>query len=269
MLMQKPSPSVASHLGSFVLSILLVLCIFLMAVQSFAATSPELEEGFKDGKIEVVYPADRLVPYRERRSNWGFTFGIQNEEMYPGSFKSQYDEFDYESMFGSSPIYLTQGQIGIKYNFSLGSIGASAVLGAGSVYDTRIRYQYAGTPDIDSELQLTKMGAAFTYTMDALFGEPYVAPYIEAQVFQLQWQESSKGLESKKGTTNFATALTVGALFQLNWLDEASAFEAQKSSGLENTYLDLFFTQYQASTGSGDPNFETDFNFGAGLRFEF
>lgn len=266
--MQNPSKKTASHLGSLVLTVLLAFSILLIAIDTFAAVS-DTEALPNDGKIEVVYPADRLVPYRERRSTWGATFAIQNEQMYPSNFISQYDGFTYEKMFGQSPINITQGQVGVKYNFGAGALTAGLLFGAGSVYDTIIRYEYTPVQDIDSELELTKMGASFSYMLDTLFAEPYIVPYIEGQIVRFDWQESTVGLEAKSGTTDFSTVFTVGALVQLNWLDPASSLEAQKSSGLENTYLDVFASQYQASSGTGDPNFETDFNFGAGLRFEF
>lgn len=266
--MQNPSKKTASHLGSLVLTMLLALSVFLIAIETFAAVS-DTEALPDDGKIEVVYPADRLVPYRERRSTWGATFGIQNEQMYPGNFTSQYDGFAYEKMFGQTPINIIQGHAGVKYNFGAGALAAGLLLGAGSVYDTIIRYEYTPVQDIDSELEITKMGASFSYLLDTLFAEPYVVPYIEGQIVQLNWQESTVDLEAKSGTTDFSTVFTVGALIQLNWLDPASSLEANKNSGLENTYLDLFVSQYQASSGEDDPNFETDFNFGAGLRFEF
>ena len=247
--MKRPPDSASSHIGSLVLSILLAFCIFLLAVQSFAAV-PDIEDLPKDGKIEVVYPADRLIPYRERRSTWGLTFAVQNEQMYPGSFHSQFDGFGYDKMFGSSPINITQGELGAKYNFSAGSLSAGVVAGEGSVYDTIIRYQYdvATTgpevrPDIDSELKLTKKGLFFSYMMDALFPEPYVVPYIEGQIIQFDWKENTVGSEGKSGSTEFSTAFTLGALIQLNALDPMSAFEAQKSSGFENLYFDIFVSQ--------------------------
>jgi len=247
-----------------VLSILLLFCLFLMAEDSFAEALPDTPS---DGKIEIDYPADRLMPYRNRRSTWGVNFGIQMDQMLPDSYRSPIDDEPYKNLFGSSTINLVQGQVGMKYNFSLGSLGANLLLAAGEVQDNRIGNDTQ--TDTDADLQLTKMGLSFSYVMDNLFPEPYVAPYIEGQVFKMDWLEKSKGGPSKSGVTGVSSALTIGVLIQLNWLDSDGAFLAQESSGLQNTYLDLFVSQYNSSGEGGDPNFQTDFNYGGGLRFEF
>ncbi len=261
--MQKASHTILSHLGSIVLTLLLAFCLLLIAQQSFAEDRPPTE----DGTIEVVYPPDRLVPYRERRGNWSAIVGIQMDQIFPNKFRSQIDEHSYEDLFGTSPINLIQGQVGMKYNFGLGAIGAAAILGAGQVSDGRIGKVY-GTDD-DADLQVTKYGAAFSFVMDNIFPEPYIAPYVELQTYVMDWQESSKNLDSLKGQTSLSTALVAGVLIQLNWLDSKSALEAQESSGLQNTFLDVFISQYNSSTGDNEPDFQTDVNYGAGLRFEF
>jgi hypothetical protein len=271
--MKHPSTNSSSYAGTVVLTLLLVFCLILFAENSFGADTEDVPQ---DGKIEVVYPADRLVPYRERRSDWGFTFGIQYEQIFPSSYKSQIDEFSYEEMFGTTSVDMIQGQLGVKYNFGLGSIGASAVLGAGSNYSREVMNHLddpntpaVEKPEADAKLQVTKIGAAITFVMDALFAEPYIAPYIEGQVFQLDWMESALGVDSVSGQTQMSTGIGAGLLIQLNWLDPAAAFEAQNTSGLQNTYLDLYVSQYNGSSSSEDPNFQTDVNYGAGLRLEF
>jgi len=253
-----------SHLGSIVLGVLLVFCLLLLAEQTFAAP---LEDTPDDGTVEIVYPSERLAPYRERRGNWGAVFGIQVDQIFPDKYRSRIDDVNYETLFGSSPINLIQGQVGAKYNFSLGSVGANLLLGAGEVQDGRIGNEY-GTDD-DANLQLTKIGASANFIMDALFDEPYIAPYIEGQIFKMAWLESSQNTDSIAGTTEISSAFTVGVLIQLNWLDPASAFTAQETSGLQNTYLDVFVSQYNSSGADTDPNFETATNYGGGLRFEF
>jgi hypothetical protein len=58
-------------------------------------------------------------------------------------------------------------------------------------------------------------------------------------------------------------------LIQLNWIEKETAKLAYLGQGLENTYLDVFWTQYQNTDDELDPAFENDFNFGVGLRLEF
>ncbi len=270
---QNATASTASYSGTIVLTLLLLFCLFLIAEDSFGADAESTPD---DGKIEVVYPANRLMPYRERRGDWGVNFGLQYEALFPTRYRSKIDDSPYDHMFGDNPVDMIQGQLGLKYNFALGSIAASALLAAGSIYDRQIMNYLddpntpaVERPEADAKLQLTKMGASFTYIMDTLFPEPYIAPYIEGQIFKMDWMESALDEETKSGTTDFLTAVSAGVLIQLNWLDPASAFEAQNGSGLQNTYLDLFISQYNGSGSGDDPNFETDMNYGAGLRLEF
>lgn len=252
----------SGSLGSLVLAVLLVFCLILIANDSFAAV--DSEDVPQDGKIEIVYPAVRTAPYRERRGAWSTIFALNVDQVLPDKFRSQVNNESYQDLFGSTPVRLVQAEIGMKYNFPLGSLGAALLYGGGAVEDGH--GLASGATD---ELELTKKGAAFSFVMDNLFPEPYVAPYIEAQAYNFDWRESRTTQEKKTGSTAFGSALTFGALFQLNWLDSASALQAQDTIGLNNTYLDIFVSQYNSSESESDPNFQTDLNYGAGVRLEF
>jgi hypothetical protein len=215
-----------------------------------------------DGQIDVIYAPDILEPYRDRRGPWAFNFGITAEEFHPKDFIAGSDGSTYEAMFGEVPIRLTQGSLGVKYNFFLGSLSVDGIFGTGKVYD-----EGSG---IGRSLEVTKRGLSFGWTLDSIFSEPYVAPYINAQVFELDFVEAGFGLEKKSGTTAPTSGVSVGLLFQLNSVDPTEAARvANAEYGLNNTYLDIFATQYNTSTSETDPQFETSMNFGAGLRLEF
>jgi hypothetical protein len=75
----------------------------------------------------------------------------------------------------------------------------------------------------------------------------------------------------------------VGLLFQLDWLenfmDDTARVERLRSSALENTFLDVYATEYLASSNAldasaqtgteGDPNLHSSFELGIGLKLEF
>ncbi|MEZ0390810.1 MAG: hypothetical protein ACAH59_01250 [Pseudobdellovibrionaceae bacterium] len=260
----------SGYLSSLVLTVLLVFCLFLLARESFAAEEVDVEDVPKDGKIEIVYPAEQTAAYKERRGPWSPFFSIGVDQVLPESFRSKLTDDNYETLFGNSPVPMFQAELGTKYNFGLGSIGLFLIYGHGVVEDGRS----GGETKTVHELTLDKFGGGAVYIMDNLFSEPYVAPYIEGQLLKFGWEEkrhipNGEVEGTTEGETDMSSALVAGLLFQLNWLDPGSAIAAQNSSGLDNAYLDLFVSQYNTSESENDPNFQTGTNFGAGLRLEF
>jgi hypothetical protein len=252
--------SFSEALGSVVLAVLLAFCLLLFARESLADESGLVP---KDGKVEIVYPVEKTASYRERRRNWSTIFAINVDQILPDKFRSQVNDDSYQDMFGDSTIDLIQAELGMKYNFPLGAIGAGLIVGTGQISDSH------GLQDVQDHLSLFKKGATLSFVMDNLFPEPYIAPYVEGQIYSFDWKEKRTTGESKSGSTEFGSAITIGMLIQLNWLDKDSALQAQDSIGLENAYLDLFVTQYNTSEDEKDPNFQTGMNYGAGIRLEF
>lgn len=236
----------------------------LAAISSSSRDS--LDQDSSD-EIEVNYLVDKLAPYNERKSAFGLTFSFGVEQIFPDAYVSKIDESTYEALYGTSSIDMYEGRMGVKYNTHLGGIEIGAVGGAGSIYDGRI----AGTTntDTDATLEIQKYGLYGSLIMDALFGEPYVAPYLEGQVFSYSWKEFAKSGESSQGWTGLSFGAKVGALFQLNWLDPRSALDAQIDYGLENTFVDLFTTYYQTTEDDDNPDFTSSLSFGFGIKFEF
>jgi hypothetical protein len=234
-----------------------IFCI--CALSSFAFGQ---EEEATDGKIEIDYPVETEASYKERRQNWGFIFGVAAEQILPTKFRSKIDTNPYSTLFADSPMNAGQLELGLKYNFMLGSIGASVLYGNGGAQNGKI--------NDGRSLNLTKKAVQLTYTMDNLFDTPYAAPYGGAQVVTWDWVEYSNNPGIKEsGSTQVTGGITVGMLFQLDWLVPNEALEARNSSGVENTFLDVFVTQYNASDGKADQNFQTGLNYGVGLKVEY
>lgn len=213
-----------------------------------------------NGKIEVQYEAESLAPYKKRRQTWAPVFGVNAGMILPTKYFSEIDGSSYSDMFGSKSIPLIQLQLGGQYNFALGSLGIMLEGGYGQVSGSGIGE--------DRTLTLTKKAASLTYTMNMLWNEPYFAPYVSAELLNFDYREEGTTL-SASGSTSFTTAFTIGALIQLNWIDPDSALEARNSSGLNNIFLDVFATQYNTSNSTTDANFQSDLNWGAGLKMEF
>jgi hypothetical protein len=248
-----------------ILKTLVAVTTTLIAVPTLAATEgSDVVEDYRTPVSDIVemrIPMDMEASYKKRRNTNGFMFGLnyENAEMY--KYVSILDfTTPYQDMFGSSEIPIYNVQLSYKYNFSLGSLAATGTLGYGT-YSSDI----SGTM---RTLSFTKYGISASYVMDMLFDEPYAAPYVTFGVNQFNIMEKN-GEDSESTGIEAAYFYTVGVLIQLNWLDGAVSHAALKEYGLQNTYLDVFMTQFQPSLDAEDPNTETKFAFGAGMRMEF
>jgi hypothetical protein len=224
-------------------------------------TPSSSESGEPAGLVEIQYPDEYQGPYLENRGTHGFMFDVNYQQYVPKSMLSQFEQATYKSVYENNPIALVEVQLAYKYNFALGGLTLGLGYGGGSTSS-----EVTGK---DRSITLTKTSLAAGYIMDALFDEPYVAPYGQIQAWQMSIKEDSAGSPSLSQTTQVGFAYTVGALIQLNWLDESSAESGAHNFGLDNTYLDLFAVKYSKTQSVTDANTESDFSFGAGLRLEY
>ncbi len=213
-------------------------------------------------KTVEVEPFKEYKPYRERRTTHGFMFNINAENLYFQDYASIVDQKLYEELFGQEDLTLVQVQLDYKLNFFLGSLVTGIGYGQGTLVDDRIGEE--------RELTIDKKSIRAQILLDNLMKEPFFVPYVGFNYWQFGLTEKNNTL----GTTNSydtgnGTSMTAGFLIQLNWMDPETAKTAYMGEGLENTYLDVFWTQYQNTDNELDPAFENDFNFGVGLRMEF
>lgn len=233
----------------------LVITCLLMASFAWAqegVTPPPL--------VEVYHDESSVAPYRERRATNGFMFSANYTGFLPKDYISTLDFVSYKDIFGKKPIPLVEVQLAYKYNFALGSITGGLGYGIGS-----LSADYSGAK---RSISVNKPSVSLAYIMDALAPEPYLAPYLQFQAWQMHIKESSP-TDSFEADTKIGFDYTLGALIQLNWLDAVSARSATRCCGLENTYLDLYVAKYTKTQGSVDADTETDFTYGGGLRLEF
>lgn len=240
------------------------LCLVVTAIFAFSkgalAAIDEAEEP-NDGKVDVHYSAEAVAPFSERKSDWSTIFSLGVDNFFPDKYRSRVGGQAYEELFGSTEMTMPTISLGTQYNTSIGSLGLSVNYGIGQVSDSLIGHQV--------KLTLKKSAIEAKFTLDALFDEPYVAPYFGAQFFSIDYDEKSDIQGNDSGATELTSGLTVGVLVQLNPLDPQSALDAQNNVGLDNTYLNIYLSQYSASNAEGDPNFETSFNWGAGFLLDF
>lgn len=240
------------------------LSMTLILVHAHAAEeSPDAVEDYRRANdlVELHYPVEIDLPYREHRGTHGFMFSVNYENVMLDRYVSVIDNTTfYQDMFGETEFPVYNLNLSYKYNFALGSLTANFGVGYGSIKED--------ATGVEHTLSLTKYMVSGTYIMDALFAEPYVAPYGTFGVMRLGLTEANP-TQSVNGNIDMLYFMQAGLLIQLNWLEDGVARRSLVESGLENTYLDVFVSKYEPSSDINDPDTSTDYMLGAGLRLEY
>lgn len=237
---------------------LLLLCLAGFLLGQTQAKAQEAS----DKLVEIRTMDSAYATYKERRETHGFLFGVSFENYYPSEYTSLADGATYSDMFANNPVPLVGLELGYKFNFSLGSLAAIYGYAYGTKSDNLIGE--------DRNLEMHRNSLKVMYIMDALFDEPYVAPYVGFGVMDFGIDEKVPAADgSYSGQSQLGNLLTAGLLIQLNWLEPFSARDGYMTAGLENTYLDLFMTQHSKAATEENPSLSSDFDWGVGLRLEF
>jgi hypothetical protein len=227
------------------------------------------------GEVAVERSEDYTLPYRERRGKTGVLFSLNSEKVAISEFFSLLDDTHIDTAYGGNELSLLGLELGYEYNFSLGSVYLIGAYGSGKKSNTE-----SGN---SRTLELTKKSLSVGYAANVLFSEPWIVPYGQVGVHQFSVSEQKNAL-SDSSSTDMALNYRFGLLFQLNWIeksiDSSTHSEGLRSSGLENTFLDLYFTWYQPSanlfdpadptgTASADPDLRSEGALGLALKMEF
>lgn len=248
--------------------------VVLLLLISMAALARADESGDNDlpppGMVRVEQddllpptPPDkdfRMKPYSERRSKWGFILGVDYSTYQPTNYAPAFTFQSFGDLYGQPQTPLIEAQIVIKRNFSFGSIGVE--IGYGN-YDN-----LSDNAQVDSELKLQQIRLGVIFILDTLMSQPYVAPYGSFGGYVMQFDESVANNDFT-GNTQIAPYLTVGVMSALDWLDPEGAKLAYKSGRVQGTFLFAEVRSYFASSNSTDPQFNSSFVPGGGLRIEF
>jgi hypothetical protein len=253
------------------------ICTIAVLIFSTFAFAQDYSSPLADNEVAVESATDLSLPYKQRRKDWGALFSVNYEQYYPEEHVSVIQNKSYEEISDGDPIPLIGAELGVKYNFVLGSL--SAIFGYA-------RGNYANeNQNLDGvDLSITKFDLNFA--LDNLTSEPWIVPYVQGGVHQLEWEENSFTGSDNVFETLIAKPsahFKAGLMFQLNWIenwiDPNTTVDGLRSSGLENTYIDIFYTSYTAfaepdpivgaiGTDEGEANLSSS-GFGAGLKLEF
>lgn len=242
--------------------------ILVLAPASSFAEEPDMapSEQPHGGLVEVHTGAEYVMPYRERRAWSGFLVGVSTQTYNPKNYVSLIDGVAFEDAFASMPEF-TQVEGGWKLNLTGVSFAVLLNYGRGD----RSSAKSGENRNILFERTLLRA----QLIIDGILDEPYVAPYggldfWDGGTLTFGIDESIPALNQKfSGKTGGGTAMTVGVLLQLNWLEKKWADRAYRSAGLENTYLDLFAQKVNATSSDSDPDISSDLSWGAGIKLEF
>ncbi len=268
---------------------LILVIVLLTANESFSqekeeSTGPVEVEQYSDsnaaGDITYEKQKDLLAPYKYRRDKHGIIFSVGTEKYYPKNFLSLLDNVSIDKILKDEPINLFAIDIGYKYNFSLGSLALAYTFASGS-----------GTGSFNNEtrsIAFQRQTVSAGYYADNIFNEPWVVPYGTVGLSQFSLSEerynATATLADDSAVTDPILSFKAGLLFQLNWIeagiDSNTHAEGLRSSGLENTFLDVHFSWYQhikdtfdinnpVQTADLDPDLNAEAQLGIGLKLEF
>lgn len=241
--------------GSFAL--IIGMFSLLLDLDPCLAAQPSDQPG---DLVEVRYPVDPDASYKERRRTHGANFAVNQLAMSPVDWLTLLNQEAYFDEVYQNPVSLNSVELGYKFNFVLGSLNFLAVYGAGN------------TSSDGYNLSVTKYAAKGMYIIDNILSEPYVAPYAAASIWQMTFKENdSFSTPSRETSETLGPGFdySFGLLFQLNWLEPGTARDTLNTTGIQNTYVDIFVTQHTDSQDSIDASTATDFDLGFGLRLEF
>lgn len=223
------------------------------------------------GNVKLETSEDYTQSYKQRRSTHGMLVGLSKEDFYPIDYQSLFGDVFVEDIIGSDTIDLVNFDIGYKYNVSVGSASFLFSYASGSISDA-----ISGRT-----LSVNKQGLSANVALDAILEEPWAVPYLQVGVHQFNISEETSSA-SESASTSMAFNYRYGLLFQLDWLehfmDPSARADRLRSSGLENTYIDVYYADYMPSGSStdpevlgseGEPNLLSSGEMGIGLKLEF
>jgi len=238
-------------------------------------------DALNSGDVVLEQQTDLTQSYKKRRGRHGVLFSVDYEKYFPTDYYSQYrDKYIEEFLGGSESLDLICVELGYKMNFKLGSL---AILG-NYAQGSKSNANYTdGTTLRERNLSVSRYGLSVNFALDNIAEEPWVVPYGQVGIHQFKVIEDDLSkADSEEATTQLAFNYRIGLLFQLNWIEKAidpnTQVDGLKSSGLQNTFIDVYAMTHMASSetydpananSEGDPDMSTGMEIGVGLKMEF
>lgn len=251
------------------------LTLISLTVKAQGLVAPSSSENYLLGEVAVEQTEDVSTSYKQRRAKHGALFSVNLERFYPLDYRSLFGDALVEEMIGSDTIDLVGVDLGYKRNLGPMSISILANVASGSIVGA-----YSGS---DRTITMSKYGLSGNIALDGIMQEPIIVPYVQGGAHQFNVSEERSDTRlTQSATTGISMNFKFGVLFQLDWIeasiDKSSKQDRLQSSGLENTYIDIYMSNHMASSDAidptvsgavGDPNLESSGQLGLGLKMEF
>jgi len=202
-----------------------------------------------------------LKPYSERRDLWASAVSLTYSSFEPLYYSSSFQAVNFVEIYGHPSLPMVELSFSVRRNFEWGGFGGEFSVGA-------FQSHSMDTTVVDSTLSLNPIRLGATVVFDRLMPDPWVVPYLTGGVYEIFFKESQSGT-SFNGNTIVAPYFVGGLAFPLDWLDRHAARVAYYDSGIQGTFVTMDARQQMASHQNHDPDFSSDFTYGAGLRVEF
>lgn len=265
---------------------LLILCLFI-TVNTWAQ---ELTQDLSDAEDNTLKQSDVVVlekqedtdlSYKKRRTKHGALFSLTTEKFYPIDYISLFQDAFIEDIVRDNSFDLVGFELGYKHNISIMSFSVLFGYARGSISGS--------TTGGKRDISINKQGLSVNAALDGVLEEPWVVPYGQIGIHHFNVSETDATgtgatlvSENLSATTGISFNFKYGLLFQIDWIenliDKVAKAERIKASGLENTYIDLYFSHHLASSDAadpssllseGDPNLQSSAELGFGIKLEF
>ncbi len=254
-----------------------ILALILIGTSVFCLNlrSETQDEGLakfqSDGLVEVdalyVEPTLKntnytLMDYKNRRQESGVTFTIAKTLFEPAFYQPKFSIDTFQTVYGEKEGTGVDVSFGQKNNLSIFSYTYEFGV---NIYNVA---SLESATDV-SDLKLISLLAGIKITLDTIFDEPYVVPFISAGGYLTRFEEVQNGNPTYSGNTQPAGYYAGGLLIQLDWVDRYMSRQAYEESGLENTFIFVEGRKFLASSNGVDPDLESEVHLSAGLQLEF
>ncbi len=226
-----------------------------------------IDNGNKDNKV-IVEPRNiipvtsagkmEMVPYRMRRKKWGQLWGVSYGTYVPEDYQDQ-TPISFSEFYPAPSLGLLSVEATFKRNYDYITLGLYTSVGYFKTESDVINF--------DSTLMIIPVKLGFVASLETLWQEPWVVPYVNGGIYSSFYQEETNG-STVDGTTLVSFYLTGGLMFQVDWLDDLTAREGYQASGIENTFIFIEGNYLSDSVEEKDPAMNGIYA-SAGLKVEF
>lgn len=215
------------------------------------ASEPEYTE-----MVEVEESVSVLESYKVRRGDAGALFSIEYLKATPVDYLSTTGNVSFEKQYGSSSLSGVGISIMKKINWTPISLAVGPSYGVLNVTNSA------------HKMSMTQLGLQGRLILDGIFDEPHWAPFVSGELWNMSISESSVD-KSFNGVVDYGYSWRAGMQVQLDRLDPSAASAAILESGIQSTFISMWFGAIGSPFSTDDPALETQPEFGAALTLEY